>query len=55
VHLYPDPLWSYSDWFPIIGRLKHELGKRLIIHNVRENQPIARFIQQIMPDAVIPD
>lgn len=55
VHLYPDPLWSYSDWGPIVDRLKEVFGDRLIIHNIRQNRQIVRMIQRDMPDAVLPD
>src|SRR5207248_2805074 len=51
IHLYPGRLWSYSDWNPVLVRLKGELGDRaLVVHGVRNNTQMARLILRYLPD-----
>ncbi len=53
VHLYPGRLWSYSDWGPVLRRVEAELGgRRLIVHGVRHNSPMARLITRHVPRAI---
>jgi hypothetical protein len=56
VHLYPGRLWSYSDWTPVLRRIKDELGSRvLVVHGVRNNTQMARLILRHVPEARLPD
>jgi hypothetical protein len=45
IHFYPEPHWSYSDWFRILGAAEDLLGDRvMIVHGVGEDSRVARAI-----------
>lgn len=56
LHLYHPPQWSYSDWIRLILVLGPKVGtKRLVIHGLSTDEPLAEMIAEEAPGAVFPD
>jgi len=56
VHLYPGRLWSYSDYYPVMVALRQHLNDRtLVIHGVRAESPVGKWLLGIAPETLLPD
>jgi len=56
VHLYPGRLWSYSDYYPVMVAIGQHLNDRtLVIHGVRADSPLGKWLVRIVPEALLPD
>lgn len=50
IHFYPEPHWSYSDWFRLITTIEGVLGERLlIVHGLSGDSRIAKALAQRNP------
>ncbi len=56
VHLYPGRLWSYSDYYPVMGAIGQHLdGRTLVIHGVHADSPLGKWLLSLAPEALLPD
>lgn len=56
VHMYPGRLWSYSDYYLVIDRVRGRLGDRqLVIHGVRRGSPLGNWLATLSPNIRLPD
>jgi hypothetical protein len=56
IHVYPNFVWSWSDWFDVIPVLEKELGGRqLVIHLLPAEDPLAAMVAEHIPGTTFPD
>ncbi|HET7484659.1 MAG TPA: hypothetical protein VFJ64_04710 [Solirubrobacterales bacterium] len=56
VHVYVPNVWSYSDWFNFLGVVEDEMaGRRLVIHGLSRESPLADLIIETYDRAHFPD
>jgi hypothetical protein len=56
IHLYPGRLWSYSDFYLVISRIRDQLENRiLVIHGVRGDSPLGAWLATLAPNVLVPD
>jgi hypothetical protein len=50
IHLYPEPHWSYSDWFRLAAAIGTRLdGQVLVVHGLSEDSRVAEAICERIP------
>jgi hypothetical protein len=56
IHLYPGRLWSYSDFYLVMAAIRYPLqNRRVVIHGVREDSPLGRWLVTLAPNVSLPD
>jgi hypothetical protein len=56
IHLYPQTLWSYSDWYPLLRHLAECMGEKvLVVHRVARSPQLVRLVRELAPGARVAD